>query len=131
MEARAGDAGVDADDDWEEPEGEPERRHQPIGTRGYGEKSETLVIMEWRKWRRGGRGSLGGETRRRPPPRHLGFFSFSLGGSRESGLVGCFSGRAALALWLSGATRLSGERGPASQCSSVKDIQISLLNLKK
>ena len=79
VEARAGDAGVDADDDWEEPEGEPERLHQPIGTRGYGEKSETLVIMEWRKWRRGGRGSLGGETRRRPPPRHLGFFSFSLG----------------------------------------------------
>jgi len=68
VEARAGDAGVDADDDWEEPEGEPERLHQPIGTRGYGEKSETLVIMEWRKWRRGGRGSLGGETTTSPPP---------------------------------------------------------------
>ena len=68
MEARTGDAGVDAGDDWEEPEGEPERLHQRIGTRVYGEKSETQVIMEWRKWRRDGRGSLGGETTTSPPP---------------------------------------------------------------
>lgn len=69
VEARAGDAGVDAEEEWEEREGEEERFHQRIGTWGaYGEKSETLVIMKWRKWRRWGRGSLGGETTTSPPP---------------------------------------------------------------
>lgn len=34
VEARAGDAGVDADEEWEELEGEAERFHQRIGTEG-------------------------------------------------------------------------------------------------
>jgi hypothetical protein len=34
VEARAGDAGVDAEEEWEERDGEEERFHQRIGTGG-------------------------------------------------------------------------------------------------
>jgi hypothetical protein len=110
VEARAGDAGVDAEEEWEERDGEEERFHQRIGTGGaYGERGETLVIMEWRKWRRWGRGDRW-EGSRRPPPRHSGFFSFS-----GVGVGWLFFWESSSALWLSGATRLWGKEKKSSE----------------
>jgi hypothetical protein len=79
VDERAGDEGVEADAERErEREGEEERFHQRIGA--YGD-SETLVIMKWVEMASRGRRGDRWDGRRRPPlaPRHLGFFSFSLG----------------------------------------------------
>jgi hypothetical protein len=115
VDERAGDEGVEADAERErEREGEEERFHQRIGA--YGD-SETLVIMKWVEMASRGRRGDRWDGRRRPPlaPRHLGFFSFSLG---VLGLgVGRFFfwERAAPPLPVSVA-RGFGERSPASQC---------------
>jgi hypothetical protein len=71
------------------------------------------VIMKWPRWRRGWRGSQGGETT--TSPRHFGFFFFSYSLVSGVGVGWLFSGRSAPVWWLSAPRRPRGFGGKKVQ----------------